>query len=96
MYAEGHGVPKDYEKAFIWFEKAAEQNNILALYNLGLMYRDGQGVAQNNKKSYIMLSLAAIAGVTPAVQERDAVSKKLTPRDLKQAKAEIQKRTSHP
>ena len=38
---EGDGVPKDFKKAFYYFEKAAQKNNSQALLNLGYMYRKG-------------------------------------------------------
>ena len=46
-YRGTHGYPKDYEKALTWFNKAASQNNGLALYFLGWMNEFGQGVEQN-------------------------------------------------
>lgn len=38
---EGDGVPQDYKKAFLLFEKAAAKDNSQALLNLGYMYRKG-------------------------------------------------------
>ena len=47
MYAGGYGVRQDYAEAFRWYRKAAEQGDVQAQYNLGLMYYNGQGVRQN-------------------------------------------------
>ncbi len=40
-FCEGDGVPQDFRKAFLLFEKASEKNNSQALLNLGYMYRKG-------------------------------------------------------
>lgn len=37
MYANGDGVPQDFEKAFAWIQKAADQGNADALSNLERM-----------------------------------------------------------
>ena len=41
----------DYKTAFTIFEDLASKGDIEAQYNLGLMYRDGEGVRQDYKKS---------------------------------------------
>ena len=46
-YTAGKDVPKDYDMARQWFEKAAAQNYAKAQFNLGLMYIRGDGVEQN-------------------------------------------------
>jgi uncharacterized protein len=45
------GVNKDPKKAAEMMEKAAESGNVYAQYNLGIFYRDGNGVEQNDKAS---------------------------------------------
>ena len=47
MYAEGNGVPRSYEAAKQWYEKAAELGNSTAMKNLGWMYKKGNGVPQS-------------------------------------------------
>lgn len=46
-YYYGRGVPKDYEKASHWFQKAADQGNAAAQYALGRMYYYGRGMRQD-------------------------------------------------
>ena len=46
-YYKGEGVPRDYKKAFEWYEKSAEINDKKAQYKLALMYYKGQGTKQN-------------------------------------------------
>jgi hypothetical protein len=47
MYAEGHGLTKDYSQAVIWYKLAADQGDASAQFNLGNMYFDEKGVAKN-------------------------------------------------
>lgn len=41
MYFEGLGTTQDYQKAFKYFDSAANQKLAAAQYNLGLMYDKG-------------------------------------------------------
>ena len=52
----------NYKKAIEWFEKAAEQGDADAQYNLGVMYYDGQGVDVNYKKAFECYEKAAEQG----------------------------------
>lgn len=38
----------DYEREFYWTEKLANQGSATAQFNLAIMYKKGEGVAQNN------------------------------------------------
>eukprot|EP00984_Skeletonema_dohrnii_P019251 scaffold9169_cov77-Skeletonema_dohrnii-CCMP3373.AAC.2 len=53
---------RDYENAFPHFTKAAEMGDILAHYNLAVMYREGQGVKKDKEKELHHLEQAAIGG----------------------------------
>jgi len=44
-YYSGEGVPQDCIQAFQWFQKAAEQDHVVAQLSLGVMYDAGRGVA---------------------------------------------------
>lgn len=46
MCSNGQGVPQSNEEAVKWFIRAAEQWNVNAQYNLGIMYSNGQCVPQ--------------------------------------------------
>lgn len=50
---------KNYEKAIVWYEKAAEAGDRGAQNNLGERYKDGEGVAKDYEKSFYWLSKAA-------------------------------------
>jgi TPR repeat protein len=47
----GTGTKKNYKKAFYYFQKAAENGNRIAQYDLGNCYRDGKGVEKNSRKA---------------------------------------------
>jgi uncharacterized protein len=51
------------------FQKAVDAGEPVAMYNLGLMYRDGVGVAQDYDKAREWLQKAADAGDKDAKQE---------------------------
>ena len=44
MYHYGEGVPQDDAEAARWYRLATDQWQPEAQYELGLMYRDGEGV----------------------------------------------------
>ena len=50
MYAEGRGIPLNFEEAARWFEAAANQGMSRALYNLAVLTDEGLGVKQDEKK----------------------------------------------
>ena len=66
MYAKGHGVKVDDEKAVHWYRKAALQGHPRAQYNLGVMYILGNGVYQSFEDAKPWLQLAYENGVDEA------------------------------
>ena len=59
-------MPQDYGEAVRWYRRAAEQGNARAQNNLGTMYQNGRGVAQNYVQAHKWFNLAAAQGVEPA------------------------------
>lgn len=59
LYYSGGKVQQDFNKAFLFFEKAALENKIEALNYLGVMYKDGLGCEQNNQKALKCFEKAA-------------------------------------
>jgi TPR repeat protein len=47
MYETGRGVEQSYEKAFEYYEQAAQLGYAKAQFNLGCCYANGEGVEQN-------------------------------------------------
>lgn len=52
IHCYGLGTQQDYEKAFYWFEKSAEQDNKFAQYSLANLYYYGNGVEKNLEKAF--------------------------------------------
>ncbi|MEZ0226392.1 MAG: tetratricopeptide repeat protein [Alphaproteobacteria bacterium] len=73
LYLNGSaGLPQDYEKAFGWYHKAADQGYVAAQYNLGILYDEGLGVTQSHEAGYFWLTLAAQAsGKLDYAERRD-------------------------
>lgn len=61
-YQFGDGVPQDYEKAVMYYQKAVDQDLSYAKTNLGYMYDLGLGVAEDNEKAISLYKEAANAG----------------------------------
>lgn len=63
MYLYGNnGVEQDFEKAFEYYNMAAEQNNPIALNNIGSLYFNGIGVEKNRAKALDYFRRSAING----------------------------------
>jgi hypothetical protein len=62
-YATGvEGEGQDYEQAARYYRLAAEQNHVLAQFNLGTMYLEGQGVDQDAEQAEVWFQKAAQRG----------------------------------
>ena len=85
MYANGQGVPQDYEAATAWYSKAAEQAYASAQHNLGAMYADGRGVTQDYVLAHMWFNLSAAQGDADATKNRDRVAGKMTPARIAEA-----------
>jgi len=59
MYADGKGVPQDFEEAIKWYRLAAAQGNVPAMYSLALLYEKGKGVPQDFEEAVKWYRLAA-------------------------------------
>lgn len=67
LYDYGLGVPEDNQKAVSWYMKAAEQDDMLARYNLAVIYLNGEGAVQkDHKKAAYFFRLSAQQGHLPA------------------------------
>jgi TPR repeat protein len=62
MYHLGNGVPKDYELAVSWYQRAAQSGNPAAMYNLARMYETARGVAMDLAKARELYRTAAALG----------------------------------
>ena len=57
---------KKFERALEWWEKAADQGDPEALFNLALALRHGQGIAADPQRAFSLLLRAADEGLPPA------------------------------
>jgi len=66
MYEVGYGVGKDKNKAFEWYQKAAEQHNVDAYYKMGEIYLHASAhddvVKRDNKNAFNWYLQAAEQG----------------------------------
>jgi len=85
LYMDGKGVPKSYEEAAKWFERAANQGQLEAQHNLGAMYGGGLGVRRDYVQAYKWESVCAARGNSGCASQRDALEKKLKGSKLAEA-----------
>lgn len=91
LYGEGLGVLQDYGAAYRWNKLAAVQGNTVAQINLGVAYENGEGIVQDSLKAHMWMNLAAAAGNKTALEGRDFIAKKLTPRQISKAQVMAKK-----
>ncbi|KAG9300640.1 hypothetical protein G9A89_023438 [Geosiphon pyriformis] len=63
----GDGVQRSIESAINYFQLAAHNNNITAMYNIGNIYYKGFGIPKDEKKGKRYLILAALKGQPKAL-----------------------------
>ncbi len=66
-YRKGDGVTLNLEKAFEWYQKAANLGHAQAMSNLGVCYGFGKGVAQNDARAVQWYKKAAKSGRAQAM-----------------------------
>ncbi|OLP45072.1 SEL1-like repeat protein [Rhizobium oryziradicis] len=66
-YVEARGVPADFSKAAVWFQRAADQGSAPARYRLAGLYEKGTGVPRDVAKAKGLYLLAAGAGNASAM-----------------------------
>ena len=88
MYANGEGVPINYDEAMKWYRKAADQGHADAQTNLGLIYATGRGVPKNFIKAYVWYSIAFASGNEMAKKNLEILRSEMTPKQVSQAQNE--------
>ncbi|TFA98315.1 Protein sel-1-like protein [Trichoderma ghanense] len=66
MYLRGDGVPQNFERAKLWFDRGDSQADALSRYGLGLMYLHGYGVKENVVKAVELFRVSADHDYAPA------------------------------
>jgi TPR repeat protein len=86
MYEEGAGVLQDYLEAAKWYRMSAEQGNVVAKINLGVMLEQGfPGLPQDLVQTHMWYNLAASQGSADAARFRDDVAASMTPEQVAEA-----------
>ena len=87
MYLQGDGVRKDSKEAFKWFRRAAYQGYADAQLYLGVMYLDGEVTPKDHVLAHMWFALSAARGVESAAHHREACEEKMSPTQIKKARA---------
>ncbi|KAL7926794.1 ubiquitin-protein ligase [Trichoderma austrokoningii] len=66
MYLRGDGVPQNFDRAKVWFDRGSSQADALSRYGLGLMYLHGHGVKENIAKAVELFKVSADHDYAPA------------------------------
>ncbi len=61
-YADGNGVPQNFDLALKWYHKAADQGDAEAENEIGVMYRTGSGVEKSKEEAVAWYREAARQG----------------------------------
>jgi hypothetical protein len=72
----------DYDKAMVWFQKAADHGLKDSQYNLGLLLAHGLGGSQDRVEAYKWFELAGQQDDAESLRKRDMVSKKMSSTDV--------------
>ncbi len=75
----------DYKTAFEKWKPLAEQGYASAQYNLGVMYDNGQGVAQDYIQAHMWFNIAGANGYEDGRKNRDIIEKRMTPDQIAEA-----------
>ncbi|MCY4319624.1 MAG: SUMF1/EgtB/PvdO family nonheme iron enzyme [Alphaproteobacteria bacterium] len=70
------------DEALSQWRRAADGGDGRSMMALGRLHREGRGVLQDYVEAHKWFNLAASRGIVEAVEERDALSKKMTPEQL--------------
>jgi TPR repeat protein len=94
LYLGHQSVPQDFAVARSWFLRGAQAGNSPSMYNLGVLYALGQGVAQDEIEAFKWLELAADTGVgedrDKALRARSRLAKRLTPVEVSWAASRVE------
>ena len=67
-YLQANGVPRNDAHGFFLMERSAKQGNMLAQYNMGVLYKDGIGVEPNMEEAFRWFHLSAAQGYEQAIE----------------------------
>ena len=76
---------KDYKTAYKLWLPLAEQGDADAQYNLGNMYRKGQGVPQDYVLAHMWWNICGSSGDKDCVKNRDIIENKMSKQQIEKA-----------
>jgi hypothetical protein len=76
FYEQGLYVGKSLKQAAKWYKESAEWGYPYAQYNLGILYHEGRGVKKDPNEAQFWLQIAALQGVTQAIEVLKKISGK--------------------
>lgn len=82
IYAEDHTLNRDYDQAFNWYRKSAEQGYAKALDRVSAWYSRGYGTPKDDAEALFWLYLAKKAGVASTYLDPRRVEAQLTPEQI--------------
>jgi TPR repeat protein len=78
----GDGVPKNSAEAAKWYRLAAEQGNVSAQFDLGVLYLNGDGVPKNLLGAHAWWKVAQANGSEDAGKELKNIETQMTAEQL--------------
>ena len=63
MLERGLGCLQNYSEAAFWYEEGAKRGHLESFNNLGVLYKEGHGVAQDEDRCFLCFSRAADGGL---------------------------------
>jgi hypothetical protein len=86
MTEQGQGTEVNFDTAYVWYKKAAEQGMADAYFALGQLYARGLAVPQDVVQAYAMFDLAVRGGHAVAGDWLAMQANKMTPDQIDAAK----------
>jgi TPR repeat protein len=77
--------PVELAEAVRLYRLAAEQGNVSAQYNLGVMYSSGEGVPEDDVRAYMWHNLSAAQGNEIAQRNKGVVEQRMTREQIAEA-----------
>ncbi len=85
LYAQGSGLPQDWQAAARLYRQAAEAGHKIAQLNLGELFATGRGVERDPVQAYLWYGLAAEQGSLWAARELNVITRLMPADDLARA-----------
>jgi|SRR5580704_16056769 TPR repeat protein len=97
IYLSGKGLAQDFPKAFEWYKKAAEKDNVKAQAKLAWLYWTGNGGIKDASAAYAWMSIASANGYQPWIHRlaRFLVKHSLTKEELHRADNIVAEQQKH-